>query len=91
MVGDALEIIPKLEGKFDLVFIDAEKSEYLDYLRLIEKKLHKGSVIVADNVEHAPSYLNYVRSSGKYSSKFMPVNHPHRHRHREGLEVSVKL
>jgi caffeoyl-CoA O-methyltransferase len=96
MVGDALEIIPKLEGKFDLVFIDAEKSEYLDYLQLVEDKLHKGSVIVADNVEHAPPYLDYVRSSGKYNSKFIPVStdvsdRPHRYRHREGLEVSVKL
>jgi predicted O-methyltransferase YrrM len=96
LVGDAIEAIPRLEGMFDLVFIDAEKSEYLDYLRLIEEKLHKGSVIVADNVEHAPPYLNYVRSSGKYSSRFVPidaviVNHPRGHHHEEGLEVSVKL
>jgi predicted O-methyltransferase YrrM len=54
------------------VFIDAEKSEYLNYSRLFEDKLHKGSVIVADNVEHAPPCLDYVRSSGKYSSKFIP-------------------
>jgi len=96
MVGDALEIIPKLGGKFDLVFIDAEKSEYLDYLQLVEDKLHKGSVIVADNVEHTPPYLDYVRSSGKYSSRFVPASavifgHPRGHRRGEGLEVSVKL
>jgi len=96
LVGDAIEVIPRLEGMFDLVFIDADKTEYLDYLRLIEDKLHKGSVIVADNVHHAPPYLDYVKSSGKYSSKFIPVNAatfscPHRHRRREGLEVSVKL
>jgi caffeoyl-CoA O-methyltransferase len=96
MVGDALEIIPKLAGKFDLVFIDAEKSEYLDYLQLVEDKLHKGSVIVADNVESAPPYLDYVRSSRKYGSRFIPVSpvmfdHPPSHRHGEGLEVSVKL
>jgi predicted O-methyltransferase YrrM len=96
MVGNALEIIPKLGGKFDLVFIDAHKSEYLDYLRLIEDKLHKGSVIVADNIDFAPTYLNYVRSSGKYSSRFEPasaviVDHPRGHHHEEGLEVSLKL
>jgi len=96
MVGDALEIIPKLGGKFDLVFIDAEKSEYLNYLQLVEDKLHKGSVIVADNVEGTPPYLDYVRSSGKYSSRFVPVSavifgHPRTHRRGEGLEVSVKL
>jgi caffeoyl-CoA O-methyltransferase len=96
LVGDAIEVIPRLEGMFDLVFIDADKAEYLDYLRLIEEKLHKGSVIVADNVERAPPYLDYVSSSGKYSSRFIPVSaitpgHPHGHRRGEGLEVSVKL
>ena len=49
IVGDALEVIPKLEGPFDLVFIDAEKSDYLDYLRLVEDKIQRTRVIVADN------------------------------------------
>jgi len=96
LVGDAIEVIPRLAGMFDLVFIDADKSEYLDYLRLIEDKLQKGSVVVADNVEHAPPYLNYVRSSGKYSSRFVPVGtvtfgHSRGHRLGDGLEISVKL
>src|SRR5271157_5636004 len=50
IVGDAIKVIPKLTGKFDMVFIDAAKEEYFDYLKMVEKKLHKGSVIVADNV-----------------------------------------
>ncbi|MEM1582357.1 MAG: class I SAM-dependent methyltransferase [Candidatus Bathyarchaeia archaeon] len=84
LVGDALEIIPRLKGKFDLVFIDAEKIEYLDYIQLVEDKLHKGSVVVADNAEHAPDYLDYVRYSGKYASKYVPAS-------AGGVEVSVKL
>ena len=84
LVGDAIEVIPRLEGMFDLVFIDADKTEYLDYLRLIEDKLHKGSVIVADNVERTPPYLDYVRSSGKYTSRYISAGW-------DGLEVSVKL
>ncbi|MEM1552569.1 MAG: class I SAM-dependent methyltransferase [Candidatus Bathyarchaeia archaeon] len=84
IVGDALEIIPKLEGMFDLVFIDAEKSEYLNYLQLIENKLHKGSVVIVDNAEHAPNYLDYVRHSGKYASKYIPAG-------AGGVEVSVKV
>ena len=88
IVGDAIKVIPKLQGEFDMVFIDAEKSEYIDYLRLVEDKLHKGSVIVADNAgifaDEMRDYLDYVRNSGKYSSKYVPVGE-------DGLEVSVKL
>lgn len=96
LVGDALKIIPKLKGDFDLVFIDADKEQYLEYLRLVEDKLHKGSVIVADNVEHAPAYLDYVRSSGKYNSRFeslstITATHHRHYHHEEGLEISVKL
>ncbi len=96
LVGNAIKVIPRLEDMFDLVFIDADKTEYLDYLQLIEKKLHKGSIIAADNAERAPPYLDYVRSSGKYSSRFIPVgpaavSHYRHHRHEEGLEISVKL
>lgn len=87
IVGDALEVIPRLNGLFDLVFIDAEKSEYMDYLRLVEGKLHRGSVIVADNAgifaDQMRDYLDYVRSSGKYRSRYVPVRD-------DGLEISVK-
>lgn len=84
LVGDAIEVIPKLEGEFDIVFIDADKWQYLEYLQLVEDKLHKGSVVVADNVEQASSYLDYVKYSGKYLSKYISAGW-------SGLEVSVKL
>lgn len=88
IVGNAIEVIPKLTGKFDMVFIDAEKGEYQEYLQLVEHKLHKGSIIIADNAgifaDEMRDYLDYVRSSGKYSSKYVPMG-------QDGLEVSVKL
>jgi len=88
LIGNALEVIPKVSGKFDLVFLDADKSEYLDCLQLVEDKLRKGSVIIADNAgAYAYSmrrYLDHVRKSGKYESQFTPVG-------RDGLEVSTKL
>lgn len=48
--GDAKEIIPQLEGPFDLVYIDANKREYCDYYRLVFDKVIPGGLIVADNV-----------------------------------------
>jgi len=48
--GDATSIIPVLTETFDLVFIDAEKKEYPQYLELILKKTRSGSIILSDNV-----------------------------------------
>ena len=49
-LGNALEIIPQLDKTFDLVFIDADKSNYPNYLETILPKLKSGSVILSDNV-----------------------------------------
>lgn len=49
-IGDALEIIPVLDHSFDLVFIDAEKTEYPKYMQLVLEKTRSGSVILSDNV-----------------------------------------
>ncbi len=48
--GNALEIIPTLNIHFDLVFIDADKNNYPNYLEMILPKLSKGAVILSDNV-----------------------------------------
>jgi predicted O-methyltransferase YrrM len=48
--GNALEIIPGLENKFDFVFIDAAKFEYPYYLELLMGKLEKNALIIADNI-----------------------------------------
>ena len=49
-VGNALDIIPSIDSKFDLVFIDADKSNYVNYFHLIIEKMNKGGVILSDNV-----------------------------------------
>lgn len=75
ITGDALEVIPKLHYKFDLLFLDAAKDQYLQYLRISEESniIKKDAIIIADNVGISKNemieYLEYVRNSGKYNSK----------------------
>ncbi len=49
-IGNALEIIPTLDGDFDLVFMDANKQEYLDYYDLVADRIPQGGLLIADNV-----------------------------------------
>ncbi len=48
--GAALEVLPRLEGPFDLAFVDAVKEEYRRYLDLLLPKLRVGGLIVVDNL-----------------------------------------
>ena len=49
-IGKALEIIENLEGDFDLVFIDADKTNYLNYYKSILPRVNQSGIIIADNV-----------------------------------------
>jgi len=49
-LGEAVDIIPTLDIKFDLVFIDADKENYLNYFELIVSRMSKGGIILSDNV-----------------------------------------
>lgn len=50
IVGDAMEIIPGLKETFDMVFIDADKSNYINYYNLVLPMIRPGGLIIADNV-----------------------------------------
>ena len=50
LIGNAKEIVPKLDYKFDLIFLDAGKKDYPIYYELILPKLRKGGIILADNI-----------------------------------------
>ena len=99
LVGDAKEILPELEGCFDMLFLDADKGEYLDYLKSCEPFLRPGSVVVADNVKshssELASYLRYVRNSGKFRSEYKEPKTDYRSGVRttepDAVEISVKL
>ena len=76
--GRSSQIIPRLEGPFDLVFLDHWKDLYKRDLQAIEanKLLHPGSIVVADNVGESfnpTEYLEYVRTCGRYESEHLPA------------------
>ena len=49
-LGDAMALIPEIDGPFDLVFIDADKINYYNYFKLVVDKVRPGGFIIADNV-----------------------------------------
>ena len=61
-LGDALIIIPKLNKKFDLVFIDADKENYINYFHLIVPLMNKGGIILSDNVLWSGKVVEEVKS-----------------------------
>ena len=92
--GDAKEILSTLPGPFDLVFLDAEKTQYLDYLKSIENKLHQGSVVIADNVgvfqDQMKNYLHYVRNTGRYRSQTVDTLLEFSETTKDAMEISEK-
>jgi predicted O-methyltransferase YrrM len=48
-IGDALEVVPQLGLRFDLVFIDGDKRRYVDYYEMVMAHLNEGGYILADN------------------------------------------
>lgn len=64
-LGNAADIIPSIEKKFDLIFIDADKENYVNYFNLIMEKLNSGGVILSDNVLWSGKVLSQVNSNDK--------------------------
>lgn len=60
-LGEAVTIIPTLDLKFDLVFIDADKENYLNYFELIIPKMNKGGIILSDNVLWSGKVLEHLQ------------------------------
>ena len=63
--GDALTVLPKLNKKYDFIFIDGPKSHYIEYLPLCLKMLNDDGVIIADNV----NYKGMVKGEEKVKHK----------------------
>ena len=96
IIGNALDVIPKLDQRFQLMFLDATKDEYLGYLKSAEKNcLEKDAVVVADNVKVSKNemldYLEYVRYSGLYKSKTIETILEFTPNIKDAIEVSIKI
>ncbi|HLE65221.1 MAG TPA: O-methyltransferase [Candidatus Bathyarchaeia archaeon] len=93
--GDATKVLPKIQGTFDLVFLDANKGEYLAYLKAVEKRLPKGGVVVADNVgifkDEMPDFLDYVRNRGRYKSRTVETLLEFSTAEKDAMEISEKM
>lgn len=77
-VGNALAEIPKFGGPFDLVFLDAEKSEYQRYLELALPSIRPGGLIVADDTvtmrDEMPDYVEFVFNTPLLHSVDIPLD-----------------
>ncbi|MBT6013397.1 MAG: O-methyltransferase [Flavobacteriales bacterium] len=97
-IGNAVEVIPQLNDKFQLAFLDADKENYSNYFDLIINKMDIGGYIIADNVlwsgkvteenkdEETMALHNYnkkVLSDKRVETVLLPV--------RDGLNISRKL
>jgi predicted O-methyltransferase YrrM len=72
--GNALNIIPTLDLKFDLVFIDADKPNYVNYFNLIIDKMNKGGVILSDNVLWSGKVVEEVDLNDKSTVTLLEYN-----------------
>lgn len=73
-VGDAIDIIPSLEPGFDLVFIDAEKTEYDAYFETAIQKCKSGSIILSDNVLWSGKVVEPLAKGDKATKALMEYN-----------------
>lgn len=72
--GCALEIIKKLNYKFDLIFIDADKSNYVNYFNLLADKIKKGGVLISDNVLWSGKVIEPLENSDLSTKVLLEYN-----------------
>ena len=84
VAGDARATVASLPGPFDLVFIDAEKDDYVDHFEAVAGRVRRGGLILADNVisHDLSAYQAVVRERGDVETVTIPIN--------RGLEFTLK-
>ena len=98
--GNAVEIIPKINSKFDLIFLDADKENYNKYLEIIIPKLNKKGILISDNVLWHGKVLSDKKNQGKVTKRIDTFNKDLvKNKNfqtfmlpiRDGLSISIKL
>ncbi len=98
-IGDALKIIPKINKKFDLVFLDADKENYINYFELVRDKINRGGILLSDNVLWSGKVVNnqeedlattkliefnnMINKDKRFETIIIPI--------RDGLSISRKI
>ncbi|MBT8318573.1 MAG: O-methyltransferase [Gramella sp.] len=73
-LGDATEIIPDIDAKFDLVFIDADKPNYPKYFEIIIGKMNPGGIILSDNVLWSGKVVEGVKNDDESTLALLEYN-----------------
>lgn len=73
-LGNALDIIPTLNKTFDLVFIDADKDNYINYFHLIVDRLNPGGIILSDNVLWSGKVIQTLDPKDKMTKAVLDYN-----------------
>lgn len=73
-IGDALQVLKQLDATWDLVFMDAEKDDYIAYYELVLPRLRQGGIILADNVLWSGKVIQEVKTGDKETRALMKFN-----------------
>lgn len=73
-IGNAMDIIPELNETFDLVFIDADKSNYLNYYKLVFDQVKSGGYILTDNVLWSGKVIQEVKANDLDTKSILEFN-----------------
>ncbi len=71
LIGDATKIVPSLEYEYDLVFIDADKKNYLNYFEMVLPKLRTNGIIIVDNVLWSGKVVDFEKLKNDKLTKIM--------------------
>ena len=73
-LGNALEIIPTLNKRFDLVFIDADKENYPNYFEMVVPMMSRGGIILSDNVLWSGKVLEALKPNDRSTKVLLDYN-----------------